>query len=246
MTKLFLNKKQPHIFLHIHKSGGTSLMNTIDVNYNKKNIHVINGKTYRASYQDFKGKDKSYRNKIDLLRGHHFFGSHKYLRGNAMYFTMLREPVSRLCSLYNYLLEIDLYKPINEEKMSFKTFLESGLAMAADNGMTRMLTNHDFDKVPNGEVNENLSEEAIENLENYFVAVGLTEHFEASLELFKTKLDWKKIPILKVDNSTKHKKISKKEVEAIFITNQELNRFIAADLKVYQYAKQRFFKEVMI
>lgn len=240
---LFKQKKQPHIYLHIHKSGGTSLMNTIDVNYDKNNIYEINGETYRSSYKDFKNKDKNYREKIDLLRGHHFFGSHEYLRDDAVYFTMLREPISRLCSLYNYLVEIDLYKPINEESMSFEAFLESGLAMAADNGMTRMLTDHDFDKVANGIIKENLADEAIKNLEDYFVAVGLTENFETSLKLFQTKLDWKIIPPLKIDNKTKEKKITKEEVESIFNSNKKLKRFIAADLKVYEYAKQRFYNE---
>lgn len=186
-------KKPPHIFLHLHKCGGTSLMNTMDVNYIEKGIHVIDGKTYRASYQDFKEKNRRYRNKINLLRGHHFFGSHMFLRKGAVYFTMLREPLSRLCSLYNYLLEIDLYKSINEENMSFKTFLESGIAMAADNGMTRMLTNNDFDSVSNGGVPESLALEAIKNLDNHFEAVGLTEQYERSLELFKKKIKLERI-----------------------------------------------------
>ena len=242
----FKSKKQPHIYLHLHKSGGTSLMNTIDINYSKKKIHVIDGQMYRSSYQDFKEKSDGYRSEIDLLRGHHFFGSHKFLREKAVYFTMLREPISRLGSLYNYLVEIDLYKSINEEEMTFETFLESGLAMAADNGMTRMLTNNDFDNIPNGEVTEILADEAINNLENYFEAVGLTEYFEASIGLFKRKLNWETIPRIKVDNKTKHKKISKNEVENIFANNENLRRFVAADLKVYQYAKKRFFKETNI
>src|SRR5690606_34597193 len=101
--KPFFRKKQgPHIFLHIHKCGGTSLMNCLDANYKKDNIFVINGSNYRESYAAFKNLDSKKRKSLDLLRGHHFYGSHEYLRDSATYFTMLREPISRLISLYNY------------------------------------------------------------------------------------------------------------------------------------------------
>lgn len=110
LKSIFIKTKPwPHIFLHLHKSGGTSLMNCIDANYFKNNIHVIDGADYRNSYNNFKNESVSYREKLDLLRGHHFFGSHNYLRKNAVYFTMLREPVGRLCSLYNYLREINFF-----------------------------------------------------------------------------------------------------------------------------------------
>lgn len=240
---MFIRKKRPHIFLHLHKSGGTSLMNCIDLNYSKNNIHVIDGADYRNSYEKFKNESDSNRRKIDLLRGHHFFGSHYYLRSNAVYFTMLREPISRLCSLYNFLIEIKLYKEINDFNMSFGDFLESGLAMAADNGMTRMLTNNDFDKIPNGEVQMNLAEQSIININNKFIAVGITEEFETSLKLFKQKLNWTSTPKFRIDNKTTKKKISNEEVYNFFEKNKDMRRFIEADLKVYAYAKEIFLKE---
>lgn len=237
------NDSNPHIFLHLHKSGGTSLMNCIDANYANSNVYVINGKDYRNSYNKFKNESISNRKKIDLLRGHHFFGSHDYLRNDAVYFTMLREPISRLCSLYNFLIEINLYQEINKNDMSFGDFLESGLAMAADNGMTRMLTNNDFDKIPNGKININLAEEAINNIKEKFIAVGLTEEFDASLKLFKEKLNWTIIPKYSFDNRTAQKYISYKDAYNFFEANEEKKRFIDADLKVYRYAKEKFLKD---
>jgi len=243
--KPFFRKKQgPHIFLHVHKCGGTSLMNCLDANYKKDNIFVINGSNYRESYAAFKNLDSKKRKSLDLLRGHHFYGSHEYLRDSAKYFTMLREPISRLISLYNYLREIDLYKDINKNEMDLAEFLESGLAMAADNGMTRLLTNNDFDKLPNGMVNETHALQAIENLEKHFVAVGLTENFEESLTLFKNKLGWKVLPDLKMDNKTNNKILEKTEAESFFNNNESFSRYINADVMVYRYAKKRFLKEV--
>lgn len=246
MIKLFFNKKAPHIFLHLHKSGGTSLMNCIDVNYEKAKVHVIDGEDYRNSYAKFMNRSVKYRKKIDLLRGHHFFGSHYYLRENAVYFTMLREPISRLCSLYNFLIEKKFYQEINSRNMSFKEFLESGLAMAADNGMTRMLTNNDFDKTPNGDVKISLAEVAINNLKNKFVVIGLTEEFETSIKLFTERLNWTVTPEYRIDNKTYQKKISLEEVHSFFESNKDMQRFIATDLKVYSYAKEKFLEDKVL
>lgn len=218
-------------------------MNCIDVNYLNSSIYVINGEDYRNSYDKFKNESAVNRREIDLLRGHHFFGSHNYLRGNAVYFTMLREPISRLCSLYNFLIEINLYQEINKDNMSFGDFLESGLAMAADNGMTRMLTNNDFDKIPNGEININLATEAINNIKDKFIAVGITEEFDTSLKLFKEKLNWTIIPDYTIDNKTSQKKISYKEIYNFFEANKKMQRFINADLKIYNFVKEKFLRD---
>ncbi len=238
------NKKSPHIFLHIHKSGGTSLMNSIDANYAKEKIYVIDGTDYRNSYDYFKKQPLSYRKKIDLLRGHHFFGSHQFLRKNAVYFTMVREPLARLCSLYNYLREIDLYSTINKQDMGLKQFLDSGLAMAADNGITRLLTNNDFDKVPNGMIKESHALEAIQNLKQHFAVIGITERFEDSISLFKYILGWKVLPQVKADNKTSVKLIEVKQVQSFFKNNDDYCKYIHADVMVYRYVYKQFQKAI--
>lgn len=217
-------------------------MKTIDLNYKPKFIYAINGSRYRESYEEFKHMDLSKRRQVDLLRGHHFFGSHEYLREGATYFTIVREPISRIASLYNYLREIDLYKDINQEDMGLAQFFDSGLAMAADNGMTRMLTNNDFSQIPNGQISEDLANEAIENMEKHFTAIGLLEHYDESMKLFKSKLEWKNLPDIKTVNKTNKKLVSTQEVSKFLAANEPYKKYIAADLAVYEYAKERFSK----
>ena len=218
-------------------------MNSIDVNYEKDKIHSIDGSKYRESYLEFLKQDSRYQKRIDLLRGHQFYGAHKYMRKGAVYFTMLREPMSRLASLYNYLREIDLYSVVNEKNMNLGSFLDSGVAMAADNGMTRMLTNKDFDKIPNGEISSAHALEAIDNLERNFKVVGLTEKFNESLELFRIKLKWNSVPTYAKENVTKRKALIQTNVAEFFDEHQEYRRFVNADLMVYEYAYSRFQKE---
>lgn len=245
--ELFIRKRKtsPHIFLHLHKCGGTTLMNTIDVNYNPRKIFVIDGSRYRESYNEFKNLPIRTQKDIDLLRGHHFYGAHEYLRKGAIYFTMLREPHARLASLYNYLRDIDLYKEINKNDMSLAPFLDSGLAMAADNGITRMLTNNDFDALSHGAIPLALAEQAINNLKTNFVALGLTEEFDKSLFLFQQKLAWKKLPSYEVKNKTNTQFVTTEAVYEFFDENPEYKRYIKADLLVYEYAKNWFTKNYL-
>ena len=233
-------KKGPHIFLHLHKCGGTTLMNCIDQNYDSNRIFAINGARYRDSYNEFKALPKKKRTKIDLLRGHHFFGSHAYLRDTAVYFTMVREPYDRLASLYNYLRHIDLYTEINQQDMDLAAFLDSGLAMAADNGMARMLTANDFDTLPNGEVSANLASEALENITSHFAAVGIMEEFDASLQLFKQTLGWEVVPSYEVKNKLGQKQMEAEAVKDFFETNPEYKRYIHADVRIYEEVRTRF------
>lgn len=128
--------------------------------------------------------------------------------------------------------------------MGFKAFLESGLAMAADNGMTRMLTNNDFDEIPNGKVPVELAYEAIENLENSFKAIGLTEEFDDSLKLFKAKLGWHSVPNYNKDNVTSNKTTTHQDLNTFFTNNTEMQRFIHADVIVYAYVKEKFYLEI--
>lgn len=215
-------------------------MNCIDTNYGDRTVHVIEGSRYRDSYDEFKSLKKSYRKRIDLLRGHHFFGSHNFLRSGAVYFTMLREPISRVTSLYNYLLETNFYSRINEEKMTFASFLDSGLAMAADNGMTRMIAGADLEDVPYGMVSRSHVASAISLLEKHFVAVGLTEKFEASLELYCRTLDWKELPKYHSLNKTSQKVVSTDTAKVFFKENPDYQKYIDADIQLYSYAKRQF------
>lgn len=220
-----------------------SLMYTLDVNYTKDRVYAISGRDYRNSFLSFKMMPKRKRKKIDLLRGHQFFGAHEYLRNGAVYFTMMRNPFSRLASLYNYLREINLYQEINQDEYTLQQFLDSGLAMAADNGMTRMLTDRDFDKVANGLVDETLAKEAIKNLEEHFCAIGIQEEFDNSVRLFSHKLGWDNLPEKVHRNRTIDKRLDYAQVKDFFGSNPKYLRFIQCDLKVYQYALKRFRQE---
>jgi hypothetical protein len=178
------------------------------------------------------------REEIDLLFGHMLFGLHTYLRTPTQYFTMLRSPDARIISLYNYLVEIDLYPSMRKEKMSMGDFLYSGLALTADNGMVRFIAGADLAEAPYGECSKALLERAIANLDAYFCVVGLTECFDQSLLLFSKFLGWESPNFYTKTNETKHKLVSEPELTPY--DREALQHFNQWDDKLYAYAQQKF------
>ena len=185
------------IFIHIHKSGGTTLKDVLDRCYAGKSVYEIEGHRYRESYQELLGQLKTdSHSDYDLIKGHQLYGVHEYLKGESRYFAMLREPISRMLSLFNFLRQIDLYPEINAENMDLIAFAKSGLAFAADNGMVRFIAGVSLEDCPYGNLDESHLDKALSNIQNHFCFVGLSEQFDLSLLVLHKQLNWSRKPFV--------------------------------------------------
>jgi hypothetical protein len=228
------------IFIHIHKSGGTTLMRLLNQVYEGKKVFSIDGERYNDSIKEYLSLPPETRDTYDLVKGHMFFGVHQAVSSDARYFTMLRDPMSKTVSLYNYLKEIDLYPELNRKKMDIRTFLESGQALAADNGMTRFLSGTSLAEVPYGKMDSGLVEKAKENLKTHFVVAGLMRYFDETLLLYKEKLGWDTLPNYFKRNVTGQKVASVStltEAEKAFIRD-----FCKPDFELYAFVQAEFEK----
>lgn len=85
-------------FLHIPKTGGTSLTNLIDSFYKKSEILP-----YQLPEELVKHWPVNLNN-IKLIRGHFGYGIHHIFgRNNLRYFTLLRDPIKRVISSYKHI-----------------------------------------------------------------------------------------------------------------------------------------------
>ncbi len=232
------------IFMHLHKCGGTSLLSALADVYKANECFTIDGTRFRDSAKELIMVQD--RNKYKLIQGHMIFGLHKYFEeGENRYFTMLREPVSRIISLYNYANEnpsLTYHKELKEKQLSLVDFCKSGMAPTADNGMTRFISGNFIDKVPYGECNNAMLETAKLNIENYFSVVGLQEQFDLSMLLFHKVLGLPRYPFYIYKNKTKNKRASK-------ISDTELDAimpYIKYDIELYKFVKIKFEKEVSL
>lgn len=227
MAIAILNKNQETdnviIFIHIPKTGGSTLHSIIYNEYTMDNsIKDAFSQIYWNS--DISDEEKK---RIEFISGHQNFGIHRSLpHNNYIYITMLRNPIELVISFYYYVRyekahefynlfnKITLYEFATKEEFNYITC----------NLQTRYLSQDDNDDL----------ESAKYNLKNYFSIVGITERFDDTVYLLEKKLDFKvnnyeNLNINPQRPSTKE--ISRKIIEIIEKKNK-------SDINLYHYANK--------
>jgi hypothetical protein len=207
------------IFMHIPKTGGTTLSSIIQKQYNKNVVLIRNN--------DMNVKDIE---KSNSLMGHLYFGIHHKLSKPCTYITMMRDPVERVISFYFYIKETELHPHHAEvNKMSFNEFINS--------------KEYDFNNLQTryfcGGSSPDL-EQAKETINKHFSVVGIAEMFDDSLSLMKRRLKWNNIEYQRI-NVNKNRPL-KKDLPANILSHITQNNTL--DLELYKYAKERLINEL--
>lgn len=233
------------VFLHIPKAAGTTLHRIIERQFPHNTIFSIDGANVQKSIDEFKNLREEQRRKIRCLKGHMPFGLHHHLPRPATYITLLRDPVDRIISHYYYVLRNPshyLYNKVTSKNMNLSDYVSSGISAELTNGQTRLLSGAEkVDLVIGSEPGSaGILEIAKENLQNYFVAVGLSERFDESLILFKRTLGWRNVFYVKQNVARirpSKRDIPRKTIEIIEKHNQ-------LDMELYEFAKQMFEEQI--
>jgi hypothetical protein len=247
--KRYLENKndQTVIFLHIPKSGGMTLYDILNREYERKYIYTFSGGRHRlqGDIDKFKALSSEERNSFRLLRGHIPFGIHGLLHKPFTYVTMLREPIARVVSHYYYVLNNPnhlLHEKVVSVKMSLETYVSSGINYELDNGQTRQLAGVTED-IPFGACTDDLLVKAKENVDCFFSIVGLTEQFDETLMLMKQSLGWKTHPVYIRKNVLRNKKNKSPLSEEM---RQLITSYNQLDLELYAYATQIFIRKLSL
>ena len=212
------------IFMHIPKTGGTTLSKIFRELYNIDQIY---------DHDAFKGKVIKHENltreekeKLKAVAGHYFYGIHQFSTKEFDYFTMLRDPVDRVISSYYFLQNYPGYERVKD--MTLEEFVMK--EPEASNLQTMMVSgNPDIPDL----------EKAKENLKT-FTVVGLTEFFNESLFLLKKAYGWNDIHYKK-QNITK-KRLKKEELPSTVINI--IKTYNELDLELYDFSKQLMTKQL--
>ncbi|HSM54759.1 MAG TPA: sulfotransferase family 2 domain-containing protein [Candidatus Sulfomarinibacteraceae bacterium] len=233
------------IFLHILKAGGTTLNNIVESNYEPRHTYATSATGYHpdGNMDDFFELSQEQREQIRLLNGHLGFGIHEHLPNRAVYITMLREPVGRVISQFNFerrLPTSPLYSHLRSGEMDVEGFVRyHAEAGEMDNLQTRMISGN-WHKRGFGPCTPEMLETAKRNLREHFAVVGLTSHFDASYLLLRRYFGWPFTLYHKVNvskNRVRREALSPDALETI----RDYNRF---DLELYDYAQQLFEEQV--
>jgi galactose-3-O-sulfotransferase len=140
---------------------------------------------------------------VRVVVGHTPYGLHKaHMPADALYVTLLRDPVDQMLSSYHFLLppgrqspqclparEGPRILPLPPEETSLAEMLERGVYLL-DNLATRMLADRE---TPFGELGPEDLQQAKDNLAR-FAVVGITERFDESIVLMQRALALGAVP----------------------------------------------------
>ena len=231
-------------FLHIPKNSGTTLNTIIRENY--RSVFIVSWDKSSPNHAEniLAEKPSSVFAGYEVVRGHFPYGLHEALPSETpfTYFTMLRDPVKRTWSQYNYLRSDSTYINKHPDLKSYlndlslddycrKDHLDVPNHTFTDNAQVRYMSGV-ADSKPFGSLDE--ADLAIAKQHLGSMHFGLTEEFNRSMLLLQHSLGWKRILFTRQKEGS-HKAVSPTpdEIESLEACNQ-------LDMQLYNFGQVLF------
>lgn len=234
-----MTSRQPlSVFLHIPKTAGTSFNTLLTREYGRNSIaHVPAGKQNEGT-RYYNGLDGKKKNSLALVRDHILYGLHHSIDRPVPYFTILREPISRIQSFFNQIANQAALRPSHrgpayEAIRHWKgaEAFSSTHPTQLDNYMVRAISGVDF--MPSG-CNEEVLNKAIENLDA-MPAFGLYDMLYESISILRREPHRSVIPLIPRTKFGNPKRIRLTPVDHLYLQKQ--NEF---DTRLDHHAQDRF------
>jgi len=217
------------IFMHIPKAAGQTLYGIIGRQYRRQEILILKGNVGEVEPPP---RDTA----AKIIVGHVPFGFHRYLDRPSTYVTFLREPVSRIRSLYRYIATSPRHHL--HDSVSGVTLLEfvSGEmdTEEVENGQVRQISG-----LTEGVPDAAALARAKQNLESCRV-VGLTERFDESVVLLKRALGWRTPFYVPMNVTEGGPPSDRTDAEALRIIEHRN----ALDIELYRFAYDLFEEQI--
>lgn len=221
------------LFLHIPKTAGSTLHSIISRQLPKDEQLLCHNRdliTELSSEQ---------LNKIRVLRGHFPFGYHENIPEKSYeYFTVLRDPIDRVISLYKHILRTPthpFYERCIKQNYSLREAIESKEWIPFNNSMVRMISANA--KLPFDSIDENHLQQAIQNIDQYFPIVGLQDRFDEFILELGDRYGWNMLWYRKRLVAEKIKKTVKVELNEETLASIRVHN--AMDIKLYDFIRKR-------
>ena len=225
------------LFIHIPKAAGSTLQTIVRRQYRWWQVYTIGGSDISAAVQKFRSLPERKRKHLRLVMGHMPYGIHECVPRPSAYFTLMRHPVYRMLSHYQYVRRTAthyLHEAVTKDNLSFREYSESELSSELHNGQARLLaglTGADG-------MSEDVFATARANLDS-FATVGIAESFDESVLLMQHRFGWGTPYYVKknVTPPAATPSIDSYTRQAILERNE-------VDVALYQYATDRLRTEV--
>jgi Sulfotransferase family len=193
------------LFMHIAKTAGTAFREAMLQNYRQSEVAYL--------YPDPPGFlpinlglfPLEQRRRVRLVIGHFQYGVHQFFPQEYRYVTIVRNPISRVISHYEYFCECQ------GGKTDLIEILERSLTVNFDNLMVRCFSGVDEKDAPPGHVDREMYDLAVHNLRKAFSFVGHQERADDAWTQLQHRFGWKGSPTLPVINKTPNGNLEKYE-----------------------------------
>ncbi len=229
-----LNKVISLIFIHCPKTAGTSLSSFIIKSLNLKNEEVYNcgdrARTHIEGNIKFMKLPLEEKKRFKFICGHVELFILKAINYPVFTFTLLRDPIKRIVSLYNFIIQTKthhLHNFIIKNKLSISDFIKSGIWIETNNGVVRRLCGGI--RVPYGRCNFKMLETAKFNLEKLSL-FGFQEKFMEFVKMLSLVLGIN-------DFSFEHQNVTKYKINVDDNDIKTIEAFNKLDIELYKYAK---------
>lgn len=227
-------------FVHIPKTAGSTFQKFLSRVYEGDPCFC----NVYPSWEDARGPATSYgwSGRLSAMAGHFQFGLHlkaevlPLIESEVRCITFLRDPVLRVVSQYNHLLNSDV--PEHQDIIAKHPTLEAFLAHPWTQDLQTYFVSGwkhvDVLRDP-----DEVTRVSIENLRDQFASFGLTERFDESLILFAHALGWPLPSYTSINlSSERARRIRVEDLSPSLIARIEnVNR---CDLALYEYAQSLF------
>lgn len=223
------------IFMHIPKSGGTSIHRIIEQQYAPQSVYTIRIEGGKRTTDQLKTISARQRKNFQVVKGHEPFGLHEVLGNNWSYFTFLRDPIERTISYFHYVKRTPhhfLHQRGFDPEMSISEFLEARLSTDLDNAQLRYVSGWDPQF---GACDAAMFQQALTNIKEHFFFVGTVEQFDKGIEVLAKQLKWK-VKYIPQANKTENRPQQKDYSEQDLATIKAFNHW---DIQLYENQKSK-------
>jgi hypothetical protein len=233
------------IFLHIPKCAGTTLVEEVlRRRFPPERLLIHYNAGTGELLERLRTMNEREKRLLECIAGHFAFGIHELLPQPCTYITLLRNPVERVISHFEYVKRQKshyLHALASAEGTSLLDYVSSLQNTEVKNGQAQLLAGIGWG-VHSGKTEKEILDRAKKNLENHFALAGVMEQFDAFIYLIWRILGW--------DVCGYEKKNVTRTTASLTAIPDETLRAIAAynrlDQQLYDQVKLSFNKKLEI